>query len=89
MKQELLDYLNAELNTYKNLDKNTDVNVHEFCKDRSALITNLISATEQAIFDVPSEEEILSEVKSKKLNANQTLNFCKGINFIVNYKPTL
>lgn len=52
-------------------------------------LERLIIATEAAIFDVPSEEEILSEVKSKKLNANQTLNFCKGINFIVNYKPTL
>ena len=52
-------------------------------------LESLIDATEAAIFDVPSEEEILSEVKSKKLNANQTLNFCKGCNFIVNYKPTL
>ena len=84
MKQELLDYLNAELSTYVYLDKSTDINVQEYCKDRSALITNLITATEAAIFDVPSEEEIKEVAKSNY--ALIEYGFCDGINFILNYK---
>ena len=91
MKQELLDYLNAELNTYVYLDKNIDVNVQEYCKDRSALITNLIAATEAAIFDVPSEEEI--EEATAMNNSSNISNafragFEAGCNFILNYKKT-
>jgi hypothetical protein len=95
MKQELLDYLNAELSTYVYLDKSIDVNVQEYCKDRSALITNLIAATEQAIFDVPSQEEI------ERKNIHQcdycatlykcdycAIGFKDGINFILTYNKT-
>lgn len=84
MKQELLDYLNAELSTYVYLDKSTDINVQEYCKDRSALITNIISATEQAIFDVPSVDEIEKQIIHQY--DYWVIGFKEGIDFILNYK---
>ena len=84
MKQELLDYLNAELSTYVYLDKSIDINVQEYCKDRSALITNLITATEASIFDLPSEEEIEKQIIHQY--DYWVIGFKDGINFILNYK---
>jgi hypothetical protein len=84
MKQELLDYLNAELSTYVYLDKSIDINVQEYCKGRSALITNLIAATEAAIFDVPSEEEIEKQIIHQY--DYWVIGFKDGINFILTYK---
>jgi hypothetical protein len=84
MKQELLDYLNAELSTYVYLDKSIDVNVQEYCKDRSALITNLIAATEAAIFELPSELEIEKQIIHQY--DYWVIGFKDGINFILNYK---
>jgi hypothetical protein len=91
MKQELLDYLNAELSTYVYLDKSIDINVQEYCKGRSALITNLIAATEAAIFNLPSEEEIRQAaqkigLKAIALPTAQALAFIDGCNFILTYK---
>ena len=83
MKQELLDYLNAELSTYIYLDKSIDINVQEYCKDKSALITNLIAATEQAIFDVPSEDVCMKEAESWGLCLGAAMNMHT---FILNYK---
>jgi hypothetical protein len=80
-----LDYLNAELSTYVYLDKSIDINVQEYCKDRSALITNLITATEASIFDLPSEEEIEKQIIHQY--DYWVIGFKDGINFILNYKP--
>lgn len=61
------------------------------CDKSIERITSLIAATEQAIFDVPSEEEIRQAAQQIGLKAiafptAQALAFIDGCNFILNYK---
>jgi hypothetical protein len=60
------------------------------CDKSIERITNLITATEQAIFDVPSQEEISNISNDFKVGIGITASKCfeKGINFILTYnKP--
>ena len=52
-------------------------------------LESIIDATEAAIFDVPSEEEIERESLKHFTAAFAKEGFKKGCNFILNYKPTL
>lgn len=62
------------------------IKAHQAESDNPEIFNDLIDAVENAIFDVPSEEERTKEVKSRKLNHNQTMHFCRGMNYILNYK---
>jgi hypothetical protein len=84
-KELLAEILNVRLNELKDLRTKlpTEIDII-FCDHQIEKYTNLIAATESAIFDVPSEEEIEKQI------INQydywVIGFKDGINFILNYK---
>jgi hypothetical protein len=59
------------------------------------LFKNLIAATESAIFDLPSDEEMVKEcmkftdiAKDKTTALSYTIGFGDAVNFIHNYKKS-
>jgi len=69
-KEEIIKMLRKEVIFFNN------------CNSDPSKLLSLIAATEQAIFDVPSEEEI-DENFSKLSHTN---DYYDGCNFILNYK---
>lgn len=84
-KEQIIDIIQESEHSFKQLLKIDLVprereTVLQRIKDMQLLIT----ATEQAIFDVPSEEEI--EKYAMKHSTGCYIDFIAGVNFILNYK---
>ena len=91
-KEEIILELKARIAHHENY-KRHHLYDSEFADRQIELFTNLIAATESAIFDLPSEEEMVKEcmkftdiAKDKTTSLFYTIGFGDAVNFIHNYK---
>jgi hypothetical protein len=84
-KEEIILELKATIAHYENYKR------HHSYDSQSAdwlieLFTNLIAATESAIFDLPSDEEI--QERALKYSTGCYVDYIAGCEFILNYKKS-
>jgi len=85
-KEEIILELKARIAHYHNYKRHNSYD-SEGADRQIELFTNLIAATESAIFDLPSWAEIDKAGESNY--AVYETGFCDGCNFILNYKAEL
>jgi len=89
-KEEILKMLKDNLDNYVRLIKYDDGG-HLFCISKEAFETlklkteYLISATEAAIFNVPSSDQVEERADQYGTYAHDSIHFVNGCNFVLNY----
>ena len=84
-KKEIILELKARIAHYENYKRHHSYD-SEGADRQIELFTNLIAATEAAIFDVPSEEDI--QERALKYSTGCYVDYVSGCNFILNYKKS-
>jgi hypothetical protein len=97
-KEQIIDILQEYEHGYKDLLKISGLFPREIeiAKQKILDMQQLITAVENAFFDVPSEEDMTKEcmkftdnAKNKQNAIIYTVGFGDGINYILNYKKPL